>query len=184
GYLDISVPKSYGDYVGTDDKITIDGVDWYAIERTTYNGKNMVKIFMADTNVINGEVFNSTLGENAWTDSPIRNTILPNWLSDMPTLKSMVVFDHPDAGKATYSPALSPNTNGDSYVDSIFLISESEYDTLLRSEQKKSSYIWWLRTPGTYYGRVMYGYTTGTLETYGGHTTGSIGVRPALWIYH
>lgn len=184
GYKDITVPESYDDYVGTDKTVTIDGVAWYVIDSATHNGQDMIKIFAAQN--IYGTTyhqFNSTSNANAWSDSPLRNTTLPTWLNGKSTLKSMVVFDHPDNGKSTYTPALTPDTSGASYVDSIFLISESEYNTLLTSEQKKASGIWWLRTSGSTSGRVMYGGTTGSLYTAGDSTTSTRGVRPALWIY-
>lgn len=178
------------------DVVTIDGVAFYVLDKTTITGvdeegystgRTHAALLLAVESI--GEYPYNTLGGIAWSESEIRNTVLEEWLASQSSLSEMAVRVPvvTDGYYSSHEEIVSTEAVDEVTYDRVFLLSQMEilstyglngaYMAQSLSEQNS-----WLRTPSAEDMLRQLNPETGLINEVGELTTAVAGVRPALWV--
>lgn len=193
---------------GSTTKVTIDGVDFYVLAKSTvtsYNsngvsqGNKSAALLWAANNVTlpssvsysssvtNKTYFhNRTTSESLWTNSYMRTDVLPELLKTIPTLVggSIIVRNSTSgyfAGSATATPTTT--TTAETTYDQLYILSQPDFLSYLSLGDSRASaeeYYWLRSATNSEYVKLVD--PSGTSNMYHNNSGGSWGVRPAVWV--
>lgn len=186
--------------LGSNDMITIDGEQFYVLAEKEINGRNAVQIFAAEGQ--GSKRYSASIATNdyvRWSTSDLRLDYLPDWLSEMDTLKNNAVATTVYTGYylTDYTEYIPDDDSEDdpvineehteTTVDKVYLLDYEQWSDL--DNKKKwtlttSTTNYWLRSPEgmksvCYIGATSSIYTEYVVTT----VTSGRHMRPTLWIY-